>query len=192
MKPIMDFVYQVLSTPLALQHLHFYHEELFAKDPQTEQNERAWGEFWTSKTYKVMCDEAPVNIESSQRAKVFPFFLEHDKTPLSRNGMLSSFSSLFLLFSFVVIGIHVAWPLIATVANVPLHLQGNPLFRDVIAYFPTLPKEYINTKSHASFCHNLLWHHCMKIVLSSLANLPLSGTCFLLPFLVFHKLSLLL
>jgi len=80
-------------------------------------------------------------------------------------------------------GIHSSWPLIASIANAPLKLQGNPLFRDTIAYFPTLPTDWIPTKSHVSYVRMLLWHHCMSIVLTSLAGLEQGNP----PVEVFHS-----
>jgi hypothetical protein len=81
-----------------------------------------------------------------------------------------------LLLLTLISGIHSSWPLIATIANAPLHLQGNPFFRDIIAYFSTLEADLIPVQGHLAYYRVLLWHHCMEIVLTELAELAADGT----------------
>jgi len=83
----MNVVHRVLSTPLAFKHLRFDPMELNAKDAETLQEEKAWDEFHTSDAYHQMCNTAPIDQSSGEIAKVIAIFLEHDKTPLSKNGI---------------------------------------------------------------------------------------------------------
>ena len=59
---------------------------MFAKDDVTQNNEKAYGEFWTSGLFHEMIDAAPIDIDTRLKPNVVAIILEHDKTPLSKNG----------------------------------------------------------------------------------------------------------
>jgi hypothetical protein len=72
--------------PAARKHLRFKPEKMFAKDDVTQNNEKAYGEFWTSDLFHEMVDAAPIDIDTRLKPNVVAIILEHDKTPLSKNG----------------------------------------------------------------------------------------------------------
>lgn len=169
----MNLVYCVFSTPLAFQHLHFNAEELLWQRIHRHRKMSVHGVNFGHLIHTLECAVKLQLLSKVGRVqKLFHSFLNMTRPHWA--AMVADFSISFFSLLQKEFMLHGHWLQQSQMFH--FTCKGNPLFHDVVAYFPTLPKEFITTKSHASFCHTLLWHHCMKIVLSSLAHLPLNGT----------------